>query len=345
EMVGYPQGAGGLLTSGGSMANLIALVTARHEHLGEAFLDGVIYTSDQTHNSVLKAARFAGIPRGNVREIATDDRFRLRPDALEAAIQADLDQGLEPFFINANAGTTNTGAVDPLEAIADIAEAHGLWLHADAAYGGFFVLTDEGREALNGMARADSITLDPHKGLFLPYGTGSLIVRDPLTLERAHAEEADYLPDTAGVDLVDYGRISPELSRDFRGLRVWLPLKLHGIAPFRAQLEEKLELASRASQGLSGIEHVSILAEPQLSTLAFRLEPPGMEGEALDALNHAWLDAINRDGRVMLSGTRLEGRFALRVSIVSFRTHQEQVDALLDAAKTTASELVAKHTS
>lgn len=339
DMVGYPEDAGGLLTTGGSMANLIALVTARHRRLGEAFLDGVLYTSDQTHNSVLKAARFAGLPAGNVRSIPTGPRRRIDVDALEAHIKEDLDAGKRPFFLNANAGTTNTGAIDDLEALADAADRYGLWLHADAAYGGFFALTDEGRRRLAGLARSDSITLDPHKGLFLPYGTGSLLVRRPEDLAATHTVEADYLPDTAG-SRTDYSRLSPELTRDFRGLRVWLPLKLFGIEPFRRALSEKMALAQMAADRLRELDDITVLGAPELSTLAFRAEPAGLGGDELDDLNRAWIEAVNERGRAMLSGTVLDGRFTLRISILVFRTHRVHVEACLEDLEQTIDELL-----
>lgn len=326
EIVGYPEEAFGLLTTGGSMANLIATVTARRECLPETFLDGVIYTSDQSHHSVAKAAVLAGFPPENVRSIPTDEAFRIRVDALDQAVKNDRTAGRCPFLVVASAGTTNTGAVDDLEALADLCERENLWLHADAAYGGFFVLTEEGRQQLTGLDRCDSITLDPHKGLFLPYGTGALLVQDGQALSRTHAVTADYIPDwEPDSGFVDFSQLGPELSRDFRGLRIWLPLKMHGIEPFRTTLEEKLELAQSAAVQLHDLEHVRMVAEPQLSTLAFRIEPPGVDKEALDDLNRDVLAAVNRRNRVHLSGTTLGDQFTLRISVLSFRTHQEHV--------------------
>src|SRR5215468_10274324 len=178
QMVGYPAGAGGILTSGGSLSNFSALVTARRELLPENFLSGVVYASEQTHHSIQKAAMLAGFPVSAVRAILSDGSFRLRVDELARAIAEDRASGKTPFAIVGNAGTTNTGAVDDLSALADLARKEGLWFHVDGAYGGFFALTDRGRQRLAGMDRADSIALDPHKTLFLPYGTGSLLVRD-----------------------------------------------------------------------------------------------------------------------------------------------------------------------
>ncbi|MDQ2979249.1 MAG: aminotransferase class I/II-fold pyridoxal phosphate-dependent enzyme, partial [Acidobacteriota bacterium] len=230
SIVGYPAGSGGILTTGGSLSNFSAIVAARRDRLPGDFARGTIYASDQTHHSIQKAASLAGFPDGNVREIRSDADFRLRMDALAQEVARDRAAGWKPFLVVGNAGTTNTGAVDDLAAIADYSVKEGLWFHADAAYGGFFALTDRGRRRLAGMERADSVVLDPHKSLFLPYGNGSLLVKDPETLKRAHAVSADYMPAMQDdADLSDFNLLSPELSRDWRGLRVWLPIKMHGI--------------------------------------------------------------------------------------------------------------------
>jgi aromatic-L-amino-acid decarboxylase len=327
SIVDYPHEAFGLLTTGGSMANQIAITTARREVLGEDFLDGTVYVSDQVHHSVSKSCVLSGLPADQVRAVPTDEHYRLDVDALREQVRRDREDGYEPFLLVANAGSTNTGAVDPLHELADLADEEDVWLHADAAYGGFFTLTDRGAERLGGMQRADSITLDPHKGLFLPYGTGSVLVRDVDALARSHAVDADYIPDwdpEAGA--VDFSQLSPELSRDFRGLRVWLPLKMHGLKAFEANLDEKLDLAEHAHERLSAMEDVEILAEPQLSTLAFRLNPDGVPEAELDELNQAWTREVNDRARVHLSGTQLDERFAVRISVVSFRTHREHVE-------------------
>jgi aromatic-L-amino-acid decarboxylase len=337
SIAGYPRGSGGVLTSGGSSANLSALVTARREKLPENFLSGTIYVSDQTHHSIQKAAMLAGFPPGNVREIGSDGNFRIRIEELRTRIDADRRAGLTPFLVVGNAGTTNTGAVDDLGAVADVAKKENLWFHADAAYGGFFLLTDEGRRTMAGIERADSIVLDPHKGLFLPYGTGSLLVRDAGALKRAHALTAEYLPAMQEKEsFVDFCQISPELSRDWRGLRVWLPVKRHGIAPFRVNLQEKLDLARLAAEELEKIPGIEIVARPQLSIVAFRLSRPGLDPEREDALNHEFLERINARQRVHLTGTRLRERFVLRICVLSFRTHLERLKLGLEDIRASA---------
>ncbi|MEC9093116.1 MAG: aminotransferase class V-fold PLP-dependent enzyme, partial [Planctomycetota bacterium] len=232
DLYNFPAQAGGLLTSGGSLANWNVMVAARIKRLGEEFHNGTIYCSDQAHHCIHKAARLCGIKRANVRVIQSDHQFCLDTEQLERTIQKDISIGLKPFLLIANGGSTNSGAVDPLPRMAAIAKQHDLWFHVDAAYGGFFVLTPAGRERLAGIELADSIVVDPHKGMFLPYGVGSLIVRNVKDLSDVHRIDAYYLPSYQNDhDKTDFHEISPELSRDFRGLRVWLPLKMHGVEP------------------------------------------------------------------------------------------------------------------
>lgn len=341
-IVGYPPEALGVLTSGGSLANLTALVTARRERLGDDFLDGTLYVSDQAHHSVHKAALVAGFPAARVREVATDERFEMRLDALRDAIAADRRAGLRPFLVVASAGTTNTGAVDDLAALVELAADEGLWLHVDAAYGGCFMLTECGRRALRGIERADSVTLDPHKGLFLPYGTGALLVRDGPALRRAHSVPAHYMPALQDdPERVDFCEISPELSRGFRGLSLWLPIKLHGIAAFRSALDEKLDLARWAARELRTLPHLELVAEPRLSILAFRLAPPGVAAAERDALNRSWLEGINARQRVYLSGTQLASGFVLRLCVLSFRTHRDRMQQAIEDAGAVAAEVLA----
>jgi aromatic-L-amino-acid decarboxylase len=193
------------------------------------------------------------------------------------------------------------------------------------------MLTEQGRALMTGIERADSVTLDPHKGLFLPYGTGSLLMRDGGALKRAHGVNAHYLPATDDdPDLMDFSQMSPELSRGFRGLRVWLPLKMHGIEPFRRNLDEKLALTRWATEELRKIDDVEIVAEPQLSIVAFRLVRPGLDEEALNQLNRALLQRINAKKRVYLSGTLLGDRFVMRICVLSFRTHLDRMQMAIE---------------
>lgn len=339
RIVGYPETARGILTTGGSLANFSAVVTARRERLPEDFLSGMIYASDQVHHSIQKAAMLAGFPEGNVREIPSDERFRIRVEDLARAVGADRVAGKSPFLLVGNAGSVNTGAVDDLAALADIAGRERLWLHVDGAYGGFFLLTERGRARMAGVERSDSITLDPHKSLFLPYGMGSLLVRDGDALKRAHALSAVYLPSMQeDPDLVDFNQISPELSRSWRGLRVWLPIKMHGIGPFRANLEEKLDLAHWATEELRKIPGIEILAEPQLSIVAFRLRRAGLGEEEANRLNRDLMDRINRKKRIYLTGTMLGNCFAIRICVLSFRTHADRMEEGLEDIRRAVNE-------
>ena len=335
SLMGYPPSARGLLTSGGSMSNLTAIVTARIAELPDDFLRGVLYVSTETHSSIAKAARLAGFPTKNVRTVPVDARMRLVPEALARAIAEDRARGMVPFMVVANVGTTNTGAIDPLPEILDIAHAHGLWVHADAAYGGFFRLVPGGDALLAALDRCDSITLDPHKGLFLPYGTGCLLVRDGDLLMHAHESHAEYLKDVdADPGAVNFTDLSPELSRDFRGLRVWLPLALHGLGAFRAALAEKLALARVAYESLLAEPLLEMVDAPQLSVVAFRMR-------AGDAASAELLRRVNARKRVFLSSTTLEKKFTLRICVLSFRTHDEHVrlatSAILEEARSIAS--------
>ena len=328
-MIGYPAEAGGILTSGGSLSNLTAIVCARATKLPEDFLRGTIYCSEETHLSVDKAARIAGFPRASLRRLPVDARLRLLPAPLEAAIEKDRRDGRQPFLVVANAGTTNTGAVDPLPEILAIAARHGLWVHADAAYGGFFRLVPDGKTLLPALEQCDSVTLDPHKGLFLPYGTGCLLVRDPEALRRTHQGDAGYLQDVAaGEGLTNFTDLSPELSRDFRGLRIWLPIQLHGLQAFREQLQEKLELARFAHARLAAEPSLEIIDPPQLSTVAFTCRGAG---DAANAAAAELLRRVNARRRVFLSSTRMGGRFVLRICVLSFRTHRDRVEEAVDA--------------
>ncbi len=326
-MAGLPPTAGGILTSGGSIANLTAIVTARRERLPVDFLRGTLYVSAHAHHSVRKAAVIAGFPVENLRVIPLDACFRMRLDALAEVVATDRAAGFTPFCVVGSAGTTAVGAVDPLGALASFCQDQRLWFHVDAAYGGFFLLTDRGRATLQGIERADSITLDPHKGLFLPYGTGCVLVRDIETLRRAHSvADGGYLPapQTDG-DRWDFAALGPELSRDARGLRVWLPLKLAGAGAFRAALDEKLDLTAVAVEIIRAHPGLEIVAAPDLSLFAFRVRGPG------DEPTRRLLSAINRRKRVFLTGVPLDDHgFVIRVCVLSFRTHAAQITAFAE---------------
>ncbi len=331
ELMGMPPGSLGLLTTGGSMSNLIALAAARDKILGEEFADGTLYASEEVHHSVTKAARVIGIRADNCRTIPVDSAYRVRLDLLEAAIRRDRDQGLRPFCVCGSAGTVNTGAIDPLRELAAIARREDLWFHVDGAYGGVFRMVPELAEALRGMEDADSVAIDPHKGLFLAYGTGALLVRDMSDLRRAYQSTAAYLPAFQdGEEHVDFCEVSPELSRDWRGLRLWLPFKLHGVDAFRQALREKRELAVLAFERLAAEPGVEIAAPPELSLFAFRKRWPQVDLEEENRRNRELLNRVNAPRRVYLTGTNLGGRFFLRICVLHLRTHRDRMEEALE---------------
>jgi len=328
DLIGFPTGSAGNIASGGSIANLTALVTAREAHgLRSAdFPKAVVYVTNQAHHSIDRALRIAGLGEAPVRRIAIDDRFRMRPDQLEQAIAADRKQGLRPWLVVAAAGTTDTGAVDPLAPIAAICEREGCWFHVDAAYGGFFLLTEHGRTVLKGIERADSVVLDPHKGLFLPWGAGIVVVRHGKTLAAAHHYSGHYMQDALkSPGEISPADLSPELTKHFRALRMWLPLVLLGVKPFRAALDEKLLLARYFRQEIErhGFE---VGPPPELSIVTFRSARAGRSLQEQNRDNEAIVDGVRRDGRVFLSSTTLDGRFTLRMAVLGFRTHRRTID-------------------
>lgn len=329
ELVGFPPESGGDLTSGGSIANLSAIITAR-EHMQVRARDierSCIYLTRDAHHCIDKALRAAGLAECKRRLVPMDANYRMDVRELENMILADRSMGLRPWLLIASAGTTDTGAVDPIESLADIAKLHDLWLHIDAAYGGFFLLCEEGREVLRGLHRAHSIVLDPHKGMFLPYGSGAVLVRDVNWLAQAQSYEADYMQDaTAAEEEYSPADLSLELSRPFRGMRFWLPVRLFGLAPFRAALAEKIWLARYFHEQLEALPGWETGPYPELSVATFRYVPE--HGDA-DAFNRRLLKAVHEDGKLFISSTLIEGRFVLRLAVLHFRSHLEQVDYLL----------------
>jgi len=341
DLVGYPAGAGGNIASGGSIATLTAIVTARDAHRVRAadVATSVVYLTTQAHHSIQKALRIAGLGEAQLRYISMDDRFRMRPEALRQAIANDRAEGLKPWLIMAAAGTTDTGAVDPLAAIADIAQQERCWFHVDAAYGGFFLLTDHGRQALEGIDRSDSVVLDPHKGLYLPYGSGIVAVRDGSLLAASHSYTGSYMQDALRESSeVSPADVSPELTKHFRALRMWLPLILLGAKPFRAALQEKLLLARYFYQEVQALGF-EVGPPPDLSVVTYRWVPPGASPERVNQINQAISDGVRRDGRVFLSSTMLDGRFTLRTVVLSFRTHRRTIDLALRVLREQVAEV------
>jgi aromatic-L-amino-acid decarboxylase len=320
-----PPGAMGVASTGGSMATLSALVAARERMLGEDFSDGTLYVTAHTHLCVAKAARVAGFPSARVRVVPTSPDLRMDPEAAARMVAQDRADGLRPAVLVGTAGTTDSGTIDDLERLADLCRAENLWFHVDGAYGGFFWLTVRGRRRLAGIERADSVVLDPHKALFVPFGTGVLLVRDHTTLQGAFGSDASYLQDLdVDATLPDYNSLTPELTREARGPRLWLPLHLHGVAAFRDALDEKLDLATDAYQALSSDPRIEVDGPPHLTVVTFRL----LDGVEDD--HRQWLERINASRRVHLSSTRIGGRYTLRLCVLSHRTHSDRVQEAVD---------------
>ena len=327
SVIGYPDTAAGTLTSGGSMANLTAMVAARDARDAEG--GGAVYLTRFAHHCVDKALHIAGRGRSPRRLIATDANYRMSVEALEQALEEDRRDGVRPWLVVASAGTVDTGSIDPLQEVADLCHRYGAWFHVDGAYGGLFALCDEGKAKLRGIERADSVALDPHKTLFLPYGTGAAIVRDGKHLLDAFSASAEYIRPFSETDVgPSPADLSPELTRHFRAMRLWLPLQIAGVAAFRAAQAEKLALARYFHARLKDLGGWDAGPRPDLSVVAFRYLPDSGD---VDEFNERLIKHVQEEGRVMLSGTRIDGRFYLRCAILCFRTHVEHVDEAIDA--------------
>lgn len=319
DLVGYGPSAWGTLLSGGTLATLTALTVARDSRPACDWPRAVAYSTAQTHHAFDKCLRIIGL--GDIQRtlVATDAKHRMRVSDLLACVATDRAAGLSPWLVCATAGTTNTGAVDPLGDILAFCRSEDLWAHVDAAYGGCFLLTEQGKKLLSGVRDADSVVLDPHKGLFLPYGCGAVVVKDGERLRRAFASTADYLADVDAAGDASPADFSPEGTRHFRGLRMWLPLALHGLANYRAALEEKLLLARYVYEQLKTLDGIEMGPEPELSCVVFR-------ASAGDAATRELLRRIIDRGQVYASSTRLEDRLTIRLCILNFRTHLAHVE-------------------
>jgi aromatic-L-amino-acid decarboxylase len=329
--IGMPEGTDGILVSGGSAANLTAFAAARELRLGPMSQDAVIYCADQAHSSVGRAARVLGFRPDQVRIIPSDGHFRVRVDALRAAIESDVAAGRRPLLICAAAGSTNTGSVDPLHEIADLCAEFAVWLHVDAAYGGFAALTERGAAALDGIERADSVTLDPHKWLFQPMECGALLVREHGALEKAFAVLPDYLADAeshgAEVNFSDRGL---QLTRSARAVKVWASLSTFGVSAFREAIDNNLDQVRLAQRLIEDNQHLQLMNPATLGIVCFRRLIDGLT-EAQTARVNSWLMAeLEATGRAMVSSTRLHGRFALRLCVLNHLTREQDIRWTLD---------------
>lgn len=329
SVIGFPETALGNLTSGGSIANLIAIVTARDAKgiTSSEIKKSCIYLTQQVHHSVQKAIRIAGLAESHLRKIAVDDNFKMDIDQLKKQVTADEEAGLIPFLVIGSAGTTDTGAIDPLEDIAAIAWDYDLWFHIDAAYGGFFMLVDDLKPRFNGIEKADSLTIDPHKGLFLAYGLGAVVIKDVAALKISHYYQANYMQDVTEVlEEPSPADLSPELTKHFRGLRMWLPLQLYGVGVFRKALHEKILLCQYFYKKIQALGF-EVGPEPELSVCIYRYTK-GIDNT--NRFNEKLIKAVQDDGRIFISSTTIDGVFWLRLAVLVFRTHKQTIDELIN---------------
>ncbi len=322
ELVGYPDTAHGNLSSGGSVSNQIAIQAARDaRNIGAANVrQSTIYFTPQVHHCVHKAFHTTGLHEAVHRQIPMTDEYRMDTDALAEQLKRDTEEGLVPVMVIATAGTTDTGAIDPLDRIADLCQQYEAWFHVDAAYGGFFMLSGQLAPRFRGIERSDSLVMDPHKTLFLPYGSGVVLVRDRRHLFASNQRKAAYMKDTYGIEDISPADTGPELSKHFRGLRMWLPLHYHGLEPFRANLTEKHLLCLHFRERMQ--EHgFEVGPVPDLSVTIFRLkdDPENKKTQAL-------VDSLHEKGTYFFSSTLINGVLWIRCAIASFRTHQKEVE-------------------
>jgi aromatic-L-amino-acid/L-tryptophan decarboxylase len=342
SLFGYPESAGGLVTSGGSMATLVALSAALHDKCGADFrrtgLQGlpkplVVYTSAEAHRCVEKDAAILGIGLDHVRKVPVDADFRVRVDLLERAVVEDRKAGKQPFCVVAAGGTINTGAVDPIDAIADFCERENLWLHVDGAYGALFVISERKRDLLRPCGRADSIALDPHKLLFAPLEAGCVLVRKPEKLRRAFGFDSSYL--TADTDplltnFMDYG---PQLSRSFKAFKVWCALQTFGVDAFVQAVDHQLDMAAYFGERIAAQPDFELMAPVALSAVCFRLK----HGD--DSANHRVLTALTEEGTALLGPVTLDGRSGLRACVTNYRTTREDLDLVVERLVALAAQL------
>lgn len=350
QMVGADPAGDGVLVSGGSMANFSALATARRAQApidlnreGAHALPRAmrLYVSAETHHSVAKAATMLGVGSAHVREVPVDDALRMRVDALEAMIAEDRRAGHQPFCVVGSAGTVNTGAIDPLDQLADVAERESLWFHIDASYGGFAALAPAVRGKLSAFSRADSIALDPHKWLYLPLDCGCVLYRDPAAARATFAHDAEYtrVIGSAPAESFVFWESGPELSRRFRALKVWMMLRAVGLAPIRAAIEKDLACAAALAKKVDASDDFERLAPVELSIVCFRHVPASIPPDRLDAWNERLLVALQRDGSSYISNASVGGRFALRACIMNHRTTLDDMDVLLGDLRRVAATL------
>lgn len=339
ELFGLPAEAGGIFVSGGSAANVTALAVARRVMLEDQVGGAVVYVGDQTHSSVERGLRLLGFPTEAIRRLPTDSDFRLDPATVAAAVGADREAGLRPFCLVATAGTTNTGAVDPLPALRDLCTAEELWLHVDGAYGAGAILCEEGRVQLEGIGSVDSFSLDPHKWLFQPFESGVAWVRSDRELVQTFRILPEYLKDVdAGAGEVNYCDRGVQLTRSFRALPLWMSLQVFGRHGFEEGVGRGFEMARVLAAGLEA-RGWEIVTRPSMGIVTFRYAPPGWSREAVDHLTRALVESIDARRFTVVFSTELRGRPVLRACPINPRLAAEDMEAVAEHLHGLALEL------
>jgi len=352
ERVGWPGEFNGTFTTGGNEANFSGLALALAAKFPGAIEEGVasigaqpvLYASDEAHHSIDKSAGLLGLGRKALRRIAVNKNVQLDPQILERTIEADLASGNKPFCVVATTGTTNSGAVDDIAAIAEVCRRRDLWLHVDGAYGGSAIFSDQHRDLLRGIEKADSIAIDPHKWLAMPLAAGVVLTCHPEMLERAFAVAAPYMPKAAEAKGIDNSRISAQWTRRMNSLKLWLTLRVHGRKAYEEHIDRQLILAREFASWIKASEHFELAAPQVLPIVAFRFKSPSLSVQQLEEVHNSIVDEVTRDGRRWISETRVNGNSVLRMMVISYLTEEGHIRELSDALTKSATGLASAGT-
>ncbi len=340
QACGFPAEAGGLFVSGGSVANITGLAVARQIQLGGQMQDAIIYFSNQTHSSIERGLRVLGFQQDQLRKLSCDENFRVDLNELKSAVHADRNAGKKPFCVVANAGTTNSGAIDPLPELSQFCKSENLWLHVDGAFGAAAVFSERGKPLLKGLGEVDSLALDPHKWLFQPYEIGCVLVRDRSWLKQTFHILPEYMKDVAAteeeINFCDYGI---QLTRSFRALKLWMSLKVFGSEAFAAGIDYGFQMGDFAGSLISEMKDWEIVTPPQLAIINFRFAPDGISIKEANDLNYQISQQMLRDGYAMIVTTQIKGMIVLRFCLINPRTTQQDIRETLNRLNQIATSL------
>ncbi len=347
ERVGWPEEFNGTFTSGGNEANFSGLALAMASRFPGAIEEGVaaiggrpvVYASAESHHSLDKSAGLLGIGRKGLRRIEVNDAAQLDPEKLEQAVAEDRAAGRLPFCVVATAGTTNSGTVDDLVAISEVCRRHELWLHVDGAYGGVAIFSDQHRDLVRGIERADSLTIDPHKWLAVPFAAGVILTRHPEILERAFSVAAPYMPKAAGAKLPDNSRISTQWTRRMNSLKLWLTLRVHGRQAYEELIDRQVQLARSFAEWVKASEDFELAVVPMLPIVTFRLKSGGLSPQQLASEHDNLVEEVTRDGSRWMSETKVRGQSVLRMMVISYLTEERHLHGLETALTNAAKRL------